>query len=83
MLPALRPGQIVLARKARRNIRPGDIIIIKHGVEKIKRVKSVEQHGYYVVGDNPTKSTDSRHFGVVSHTSVLGKVVMPGLLRRG
>ncbi len=45
--------------------RPGFLIV--------KRVAEVRPNGYYVLGDAPEASTDSRHFGAVPH--VLGRVV--------
>ncbi len=78
MLPALRPGQIVLARKRLARISPGDIIIIRHdGLEKIKRVQRVSPGRVFVVGDNAAYSTDSREFGWLENEAVVGKVCWP------
>jgi hypothetical protein len=41
----------------------------------VKRVDSVDADGVTVVGDNPAASTDSRTFGAVDPTLVLGRAV--------
>jgi phage repressor protein C with HTH and peptisase S24 domain len=78
MMPGLRPGQVVIAWARPRHIRPGDVVIFRHdGQEKIKRVLYVDERGLYVLGDNPTLSTDSRHFGWLELDAVAGKVWWP------
>jgi len=78
MLPALRPGQIVLARKRPARISLGDILIIRHdGLEKIKRVQRVSPGRVFVVGDNAAYSTDSREFGWLENRAIVGKVCWP------
>ena len=74
MLPLLRPGDEVLVdTRAFRQERPqvGDIVIARRPdrqeVEMIKRVSAITRSGDVILlGDNPTSSTDSREFGVVS-----------------
>lgn len=82
MVPAFNPGDLVWVNpKAYQSITPdlGDIIVVKHpygtGVYLIKRVKKVlENNSYYLIGDNPLESTDSRAFGTVAHDRILGQV---------
>jgi nickel-type superoxide dismutase maturation protease len=75
MLPALHPGQVVLAWKRPSRIYPGDVVIFRHdGIEKIKRIQLVQADRLFVVGDNAAVSTDSRHFGWIARSQVLGKV---------
>lgn len=77
MFPTLQPGELVIAQRVSR-VKPGDVIIFRHkGIEKIKRVREVDERRYYVVGDNPNYSTDSRHFGMIYEQDVLGKVIKP------
>ena len=81
MLPALRPGQLVMAFKSQR-MKPGDVVILRHnGIEKVKRIHTLTAEGAYVLGDNQRESTDSRQFGVIPLEDILGKVVMPRLSR--
>jgi nickel-type superoxide dismutase maturation protease len=78
MLPALTERQIVIAIRLVRNLRPGDVVIVTHAaMEKIKRVDRVSLDKLYVLGDNADQSTDSRHFGWLQRTAVLGKVIWP------
>lgn len=77
MLPALRPNRIVLARRSN-NVSPGDVVLLHHnGLEKIKRVKHIQDDKIFVLGDNPTESTDSRTFGHIARKNILAKVIWP------
>ncbi len=40
----------------------------------VKRLRRVTPEGWWVEGDNPPASTDSRHFGPVTHTELTGWV---------
>lgn len=77
MLPNLLPGQLVLAVGFRKP-KIGDLIIFKHdGLEKIKRVKRIDHLKYYVEGDNPDDSIDSRQFGLIDRSVIIGKIIWP------
>lgn len=77
MWPVLDPGQVVVAVR-KRNYGIEDVVFIWHqGREKIKRIRSVEGEKYDVRGDNPSQSTDSRHFGLVDKKDIIGKVILP------
>src|SRR4029078_652112 len=77
MSPALTPGTVVLAICVR-TVRCGDIVEVRHeGLDKIKRVQHMQSGNIFVVGDNPTHSTDSRHFGWLAADRILGRVVWP------
>lgn len=79
MTPTIRPGQLIVATSLFKAIHVGDIIIVMHaGKEKIKRIKHVDPlKGVFVVGDNLHSSTDSRSFGWLDFTEVIGKVIWP------
>ena len=78
MLPALRPGGIVLASGWHTPFKAGDIVVAWHnGLEKIKRIEATRNAQVYLVGDNPAHSTDSRAFGWLDKTYLVGKVVWP------
>lgn len=81
MLPTLKEGQIVLIMKCiapRAGVRIGDIIVVRHnGIEKIKRVTRLEIDKLFIVGDNKSHSTDSRHFGWLPVSSITGRILWP------
>jgi len=79
MNPTLKDGEVVLVDRHAR-IEVGDIVIAKHPVEQqseiVKRVGRINERGhYFLVGDNPEDSNDSRHFGAVTREYIKGKVV--------
>jgi nickel-type superoxide dismutase maturation protease len=74
MLPALPDGKIVIATGWFYRLKPNNIVIVSHNnIEKIKRIKSIDNGRIFLVGDNPKGSTDSRQFGKVDVTNVLAK----------
>jgi nickel-type superoxide dismutase maturation protease len=66
MVPALRHGDVVLARRDRQP-RVGDVVVVtwvaRPGQLSVKRVRHREPGGWHVEGDNPFASTDSRELG--------------------
>ena len=77
MEPALPEGTIVLVRRTQA-VQLNDIILCRHPYKSktniIKRVEDLRPDGLYVLGDNPSQSTDSRSFGVIPTDHVLGVV---------
>ncbi|MFZ1249810.1 MAG: nickel-type superoxide dismutase maturation protease [Candidatus Saccharimonadales bacterium] len=77
MWPVLDPEQIVVALR-RRKYQEEDVIVLWHnGREKIKRIRLIDNGKFDVRGDNPSKSTDSRQFGLIEKGDILGKVIWP------
>ena len=82
MLPGLAAGdEILVDKRAYRTTTPqiGDLVVARRPdrpeVEMLKRVTAVTENGrFFLTGDNPDASTDSRHFGPVSASDILGKV---------
>lgn len=35
----------------------------------------VPEHSYFLLGDNPAQSSDSRHFGLVHKNTIVGRVI--------
>ncbi len=89
MTPTLWPGDFLVA-VARRNPRGGSLVVVEHpdraGVEMIKRVAGVPGDRvdgrplppgrYWVLGDHPGRSTDSRTFGPVDRSAILGVLTL-------
>ena len=76
MEPTLHDGDWIIARRDGR-AGVGDIVVVEHPVRPgmliVKRVQRTDAEGYWVVGDAPEVSTDSRHFGAVP--KVVGRVI--------
>ena len=79
MLPALRPGDWVLAVRRPSRVRTGDIVVVDHpdrpGFRLVKRVARREGSRLVLEGDNPTASVDSRSFGSLPASAVLARLV--------
>ena len=89
MAPALVDGEWWVARRTT-SCRPGDIIVFDHPVQSglvaVKRAVRSTPDGWWVEGDNPGRSTDSRSFGAVPSDHVLGVLWIryrPAPWRRG
>lgn len=82
MFPTLKPGQDVLCFNWAyifSKPKKGDIVVIEHqGKEIIKRVHLYHDRGIFVQGDNKKGSTDSRSFGPVDKSKIIGKVIFIG-----
>lgn len=82
MLPQLKPGdEILINPDAYRNSLPeiGDIVVTMHpqqdNLSLVKRITAVDHHGnYFLTGDNLEESTDSRVWGTIKLSDILGKV---------
>jgi phage repressor protein C with HTH and peptisase S24 domain len=79
MTPSYQPGQLVFVTGWFNDIQVGDVIVfMHHGKEKIKRINLIDPlKGIYVLGDNPAQSTDSRSFGWIDYSEVVGRVLWP------
>jgi len=78
MVPALRPGQLVIASNLFAKLSAGDVVVIKHDrVDKIKRIKDIKEGKLYLLGDNFAGSSDSRSFGWLPQSCVTGRIIWP------
>ena len=83
MLPEYAEGDQVLVNPhawKHQKPAPRDVVLLEHpqnaGLCIIKRISHIDEEGRcFVLGDNPTQSTDSREFGAVEPSLLLGKVV--------
>ena len=74
MLPNLKPGQVVFARRTR-NLSVNDVVVLKTHDDSqiIKRISKIQDREIRVLGDN--SEYDSRYYSQKFNTdSVLGKV---------
>lgn len=78
MAPTIPAGTTVLV-KPTQTVRPGDIVVTKHPrstqITIVKRVDHLTDTGDLFLRGDGTPSTDSRDFGPVPSTLLLGKVV--------
>ena len=77
MEPAVRNGEWWLVRMGAA-ARVGDVALVVHplreGLLVVKRLARREPGGWWVLGDNPDASEDSRQFGPVPEANVVGRV---------
>ena len=79
MLPALRPGDWLLARRTRR-VKPGQVVLAWHparpGFLLVKRAARRVDGGWWLESDNPAAgAVDSNRFGPVPEDQVVGTVL--------
>ena len=82
MLPTYQPGQeLFVDPHAYRHRLPqeGDVVVAWHPHERemkiVKRVTAVLENGRLLLaGDNRAESSDSRHFGAVHPSQLIGKI---------
>jgi nickel-type superoxide dismutase maturation protease len=78
MEPTLAPGDRVLVVRAR-GLHPLDVVAVRDPRDPkrvlVKRIGAVLEDEVVVRGDNPAASTDSRSFGPVPKSAVIGRVV--------
>jgi nickel-type superoxide dismutase maturation protease len=85
MSPTLRDGDVVLARFGV-TPRPGDVVLVRWpsrpGQLSVKRVARRDDGGWWVLGDNPDGSTDSRTLGPAQVLAVVSRRLWPWPPRR-
>jgi nickel-type superoxide dismutase maturation protease len=88
MAPTLRPGDLVVAIRPN-HLSRGSLVVVEHpqrpGFEMVKRLlagggevvegRTLGSNEWWVVGDAPTASTDSRFFGPIERAAIRGEVV--------
>jgi nickel-type superoxide dismutase maturation protease len=75
MLPTLRSGRIVIATSLC-HVREGTIVIaFLAGREVVKRVHRITASGIDLRGDNDSASSDSRQYGRVQLSDIIGRVL--------
>ena len=80
MLPTYKNGKKLLIKKKWFfcTLNKGDIVVFYHPQNKkilIKRILEKNNNEFILIGDNISKSTDSRTFGSVCKKNIIGKVI--------
>lgn len=79
MEPAAVNGDWWLVRRTRR-FRPGAVVLLTHprrpDLMVVKRLVERRADGWWVVGDNPDHSEDSRQFGTVPEELIVGRLIL-------
>jgi phage repressor protein C with HTH and peptisase S24 domain len=71
MQPTYQPGDTLFGWRGPFRPRPGQVVVARRsGQPIIKRVSLARPGGIDLRGDNPTQSTDSRHYGSVPHHDI-------------
>ncbi len=80
MLPVLRPGDVILVNESayrRRAPRYGEVVVARPlslgGRALVKRILPVGSDEYFLLGDHPTESLDSRELGPVTRRELVGR----------
>ncbi len=78
MKPTYLQNSVVIAWRWFIKLHIDDIVICKDprdGRLIMKRIAKIENNKYYVLGDNPKQSTDSRTFGWLEKENIVAKVI--------
>ncbi|MBH5336947.1 nickel-type superoxide dismutase maturation protease [Streptomyces pactum] len=79
MTPTLLPGDRLVIRYGA-TLRPGNVVMLRHPFQQdlwiVKRLAERRDGGWWVLGDNPFATPDSREFGVVPDELVVGRAVL-------
>ncbi|HEY7588065.1 MAG TPA: nickel-type superoxide dismutase maturation protease [Thermoplasmata archaeon] len=82
MRPTLSPGDYVFVNRWAylvREPRPGDVVVVRSPEAQktvlVKRIAQVvDREKVFLIGDNLNRSRDSRHFGPVHRSAIVGRV---------
>ncbi|MBT8241803.1 MAG: S26 family signal peptidase [Acidimicrobiia bacterium] len=79
MTPTLEPGDFVLLKHSTTPVPDGAIVVARHPLDPslliVKRSRALAA-GYWLTSDNESDGSDSRYFGPVPASAVLGPVTM-------
>ena len=79
MEPFMRNGEGWLVWRTSR-LRPGDVVVLTHPERphllEVKRLDHRQGDSWWVLGDNPELSKDSREFGAIPASLILGRAIL-------
>lgn len=77
MQPTLMNGEWWVVRRTTL-VRAGDVVLLTHPTRPdlriVKRIERATEDGWWVLGDNPSSSDDSRTFGAVRPELIIGRL---------
>lgn len=75
MEPTINDNDLIIYYKSNKVIKKGDIVIVKLDNKVVKRIEDIKNNKVFLVGDNINNSYDSRKYGEVECSKILGKVI--------
>lgn len=75
MSPTINDSDLIIYYKTNKNIKKDDIVIVNLNKKVVKRVKYIKNNKIFLVGDNINNSYDSRKYGEVEYSRIMGKVI--------
>jgi hypothetical protein len=76
MSPTFVADEIVIGLGGRRPKKGNVVVAAVQGREVIKRITAFDSDSFFLSGDNASASTDSRQYGTVKDSDILGVIVM-------
>ena len=80
MEPTVREGDWLLVRRLRGTPKVGEVVVAVDPREPqrllVKRVSAIAGDRVTLAGDQPDRSTDSRHFGALPRSAIVGRPVL-------
>lgn len=80
MEPFLKPRQSVLVSPIPfifSKPKVGDVVVFKLGDKfYVKRIKQIKSQEYFLEGDNPDDSLDSKRLGWIKREDIIGKIIL-------
>jgi len=80
MEPTVREGDWLLVRRLRGIPKVGEVVVALDPREPerllVKRVTAIAGDQVTLVGDQPDRSTDSRHFGALPSSAIVGRPML-------
>lgn len=81
MMPLLSPNQVVFISSLPYlfgSPKVGDVVVCRvQDKIYIKRIVKIQKGRYILRGDNASDSHDSRKFGAIGRSTILGRVILP------
>ncbi|MCL5113257.1 MAG: S26 family signal peptidase [Patescibacteria group bacterium] len=77
MYPLLTPNQLIFGSSLLKKRVNRVVVFRDNEIDKVKLILKKDKDKYFVVGSNLNLSTDSRHFGWIKDSQVIGVMIWP------